>query len=374
MQVIETQKSTRIFGLDVIRAIAIVLVMLSHVNYLLNIGDPIATTLSGVFGYAGVELFFVLSGFLIGNILLKQYYNNQFSLKFVISFLKRRWLRTLPNYYLVLIINIFVATWFNFPTKHWYLMFFFCQNFYQHNIDFFKESWSLSVEEWTYILLPFVLLASVSFVKSLGKKWTFLITIILLIFLAHVLRYIHFLDNHITDMKIWNTNVRSIVLFRFDSIVFGVLLSWIYVFYKEFLYKYNVYLIIIAAHLFMMQFLILNVLKVDIISCPVYFAVFYFSLSSFIFMCTLPFFIFWISCKNIFSYPILFISKTSYAAYLLHYSLILVLLKYYNYYFDLSNTVVIVIYFGLTFGTSYLLYRFFELPIMNLRDKKQENS
>ena len=61
--------SQRIFGLDIFRAVAILLVVLGHGKFLLN-----GTILEG-FPYIkiidGVDLFFVLSGFLIGNILLK---------------------------------------------------------------------------------------------------------------------------------------------------------------------------------------------------------------------------------------------------------------------------------------------------------------
>ena len=58
----------------------------------------------------GVEIFFVISGFLIGKIIYRIIQKDDFSFNDVREFWKRRWFRTLPNYYLVLLINILL--WF----------------------------------------------------------------------------------------------------------------------------------------------------------------------------------------------------------------------------------------------------------------------
>jgi peptidoglycan/LPS O-acetylase OafA/YrhL len=70
--------------------------------------------------------------------------------------------------------------------------------------------------------------------------------------------------------------------------------------------------------------------------------------------------------------PIVFISVVSYSLYLLHYSVVLQLLKHYVSY-DAQNTFQLLgfvfAYVLLTFFLSYLLYRFYEKPLMDLRDK-----
>ncbi|WP_395057273.1 acyltransferase family protein [Flavobacterium sp.] len=371
MNTLETQNTTRIFGLDVIRALAILLVLFSHVYYLIDSSNPLVISLSGLSGFAGVELFFVLSGYLIGSILLRQYVADDFSLRSVFVFLKRRWFRTLPNYYLILFVNLGIAFLLGYPSQYWYKYFFFFQNFKTYSIGFFSESWSLSVEEWTYLMLPFSLFFALKFGNQLSKKWSFLSTILLLIILAHILRYFNMKNNDISTMEIWNTNLKSVVIYRFDTILYGVLLAWLHQFYSHFLDKYKVYFLILAAHLFVLQFVILNVLGVDIISCPVYFLVFYFTLSSMIFFLTLPYFIFWKTSESVFSKRITFISKTSYAVYLIHYSIVVVLFKYLlnQLFFQLPTSLILFVYLGITFSLSYILYRFYEKPIMNLRDE-----
>lgn len=85
----DIQNNNRIFGLDVIRATAILMVVFSHIYYLIDSSNPLLISISGLFGFFGVELFFVLSGFLIGTILLNKYMNENFSIKEIFSFLKR---------------------------------------------------------------------------------------------------------------------------------------------------------------------------------------------------------------------------------------------------------------------------------------------
>jgi peptidoglycan/LPS O-acetylase OafA/YrhL len=209
------------------------------------------------------------------------------------------------------------------------------------------------------------------FGNKFSKKATFLFTIILLIVLAHIFRYLSMKDSQVTTMEVWNTNIKSVVMYRFDTILYGVLLAWLHHFHGHFLDKYKVYFLILAAHLFVLQFVILNVLGVDIISCPIYFSVFYFTLSSMIFFLALPYFIFWKTSQSVFSRIISFVSKTSYAVYLIHYSIVVVVFKYVlsQLSLQLPTSLILFIYLGITFSLSYILYRFYEKPIMNLRDR-----
>lgn len=366
---VENQNSNRIFGLDFVRATAILFVVFSHIYYLIDDKNPILIALSGLFGYAGVELFFVLSGFLIGSILLKKYVENQFSKKELIAFLKRRWFRTLPSYYLVLIINIVLVFIFQYPNESIWKYFLFIQNLYQNNITFFTESWSLSIEEWTYIVMPLVLFIGGKLIDN--KKYAFLFFSIAIILFSHLLRFYNYSNNQVYDMETWNSHVKSIVLLRIDSIVFGFLIAWFYFFKKEQLKKYCVYLFIISIHLFFLQFLFMNLLGVEIITSPIYFHIFYFTLSSLTFALALPMFIFWKKSGGIFASITTFLSKISYSMYLLHYSIMSVVVKFIisELGLNFSKLIVISIYLTLTLSFSYILYRFYEKPLMDLRDK-----
>ena len=85
----------------------------------------------------------------------------------------------------------------------------------------------------------------------------------------------------------------------------------------------------------------------------------------------LPVFIYWKKSNSKISKVITGISKVSYSMYLLHYSIITVLLKklLYDKYLVLSTIFVVLLYFFGTVVFSYFLYRFYEKPMMQLRDK-----
>lgn len=369
----EIQIKSRIFGLDVLRSIAILSVVFSHGYYWLGLKNPLLLSISGLFGFIGVEIFFVLSGFLIGTILLKNFIKDEFTFSDVKIFLKRRWFRTLPNYFLVLLLNFGIALSFGFSLQNTWKYFFFFQNFSSNGITFFSESWSLSVEEWTYIFAAICFFISAKVFKSNKKKGFLLITILVICF-VHFLRWMKFQLAPIYDLTIWNTDIKAIVVYRIDSIFYGFLVAWIAYFYSHLLKKYSFYLIVIAAYLFLFQFVVLNVLDVTIVTKPVFYHVFYFTLTSVTIALSLPFFIQWNSTA-FFVKPITYISKISYSIYLLHYSIIGFLFKFVvdTYQIKLAAVYLIIIYLLITFLMSHVLYSFYEKPLTNLRDKTNSN-
>jgi peptidoglycan/LPS O-acetylase OafA/YrhL len=109
------------------------------------------------FGWTGVELFFVLSGFLIGTQLLEPVARGEApSLK---RFYLRRSLRILPPYLIVVALYLFVPAWTERPveTPAWRFLTF-TQNF-GLRLNGFSHAWSLCVEEHFYLLLPLTVLA-----------------------------------------------------------------------------------------------------------------------------------------------------------------------------------------------------------------------
>ncbi|SDF31112.1 Peptidoglycan/LPS O-acetylase OafA/YrhL, contains acyltransferase and SGNH-hydrolase domains [Massilia sp. PDC64] len=149
--------TSRLRGLDLLRATAILLVLMSH--YMGFVSHAPTFGVVGKVGWAGVDLFFVLSGYLIGNQLLAPAARGEpLSLK---AFFVRRLLRTLPNYYVVL------AVYWLFPgpplggssmAAPWRFLTF-TQNFGLAYGQTFTHSWSLCIEEQFYLLLPLVVLA-----------------------------------------------------------------------------------------------------------------------------------------------------------------------------------------------------------------------
>ena len=139
----------RNLGLDIARAAAITLVFASHT--VVDLVGPVGVTMLQWGGKAGVELFFSLSGFLIGQILIRMA-ESGISPRAVGGFLFRRWLRTLPLYYATLVVG---GWFFGIQNPHAYLL---LQNFYPAEPRVIVVSWSLVLEEYFYLFFPLAML------------------------------------------------------------------------------------------------------------------------------------------------------------------------------------------------------------------------
>ncbi len=211
--------SPRNAGLDLVRAIAVLLVMISH--WANNIGAWYGVT-APLFvrdaGAVGVDLFFGLSGFLIGRILLDLVDRGP-TWRAAGIFLLRRWMRTLPLYWLWLGVLILFLP----PTAGHHVlrrMILLLQNFawpMPPNF-FFAVSWSLTIEEWFYLGFGIALVATA---MLFGRRalWP-----VLLAFIAGplTLRFLVPAYHH------WSNGLWHSVVFSLDQVAYGVVLARIW--------------------------------------------------------------------------------------------------------------------------------------------------
>lgn len=198
----------RIAGLDLIRAAAILAVMVHHFRHLP--GVPVWFEWIGLRGYVGVDLFFVLSGWLIGGQLLRE--ARQSGRLDMPAFWARRWFRTLPSYYAMLF--LLVATGRiaigDTPT-----MTVFAQNY----LDPLRWllSWSLCIEEQFYLLLPVILGALLSARRSL--RWA---AVAVIVAFSPVLRLFEFPSMSRGSYANFLAYFYSPTHLRLDGLVLGV--------------------------------------------------------------------------------------------------------------------------------------------------------
>ncbi|QXP61769.1 acyltransferase family protein [Olleya sp. HaHaR_3_96] len=367
-----TANKQRIFGLDVVRALAILLILCSHSTILIfPESESILIKTIQFFGTIGVDLFFVLSGFLIGGILIKHIENKQTSFKHFTEFWMRRWLRTLPNYYLILLINIGLLFVFNTQIpKQLYKYFFFLQNFSNKQSDFFTESWSLTIEEFAYLIGPILLfLLGLIFKKS--GKWLFLGVTLLVISSAIFYRFIF--DVSITTIPhqfSWSKSLRKVVVYRLDSVYYGFLAAFIAFYYTSAWKRYKWLSFGLGVVLFVGVHVYIFIKSLDPDHFLFFFNVYYLSAVSISILLTFPLFSNWRS-SGILQKPITTISLWSYSIYLVNYSIVLLSIQHCVAISDLTTLTklgVLVGYWSATFVLSYLLFSFFEYPIIKFRD------
>jgi peptidoglycan/LPS O-acetylase OafA/YrhL len=231
---------TRLRELDFLRGIAILLVLLRHIFI-----SPYTTNL----GWIGVDLFFVLSGFLVSGLLFKEYI--KFGNIRPKLFLIRRGFKIYPIYFifygLYLVPKIINHS---FSIKGFIGDMTFTQNYISGWGYAYAASWSLSVEEHFYFLFTFFLWLGLRYNKkflqtdtntnSISNKyfeWTVII-LLLLILLFRVFSNLLF-----PNQLVRNSTMTHL---RIDSLLFGVLISYLFYFKKmnlEKLFVKNSYLL-----------------------------------------------------------------------------------------------------------------------------------
>lgn len=224
----------RNFGLDVYRTIAISAVLLAHCILLFVPIWPAKLATIYVLAF-GVEIFFALSGFLIGGILIRdvvEYPHSAGVPQKLLTFYAGRWLRTLPLYYLMLILSILLALllWPRLmtypPQVHWPTVianFTFLQNFRRNWTTLQPVSWSLAIEEWFYLLVPLAM-ALIARARRRRLRARLVLGIGVAIIMASlVYRSSDFLVNH-TD---WDFSTHKQIFMHLDALMFGLLAAWL---------------------------------------------------------------------------------------------------------------------------------------------------
>jgi peptidoglycan/LPS O-acetylase OafA/YrhL len=146
---VPNNRPKRQIELDFIRGIAILLVL--HFHYTKNVFFyPVKAIPVLNFGWAGVDLFFVLSGFLVGGLLCKEW--NQSGHINVGRFLKRRGFKIWPAYYFYILVEVIIH-------KHPLNSFLWQNtlNIQNYTGTSLAQTWSLAIEEHFYILLSVII-------------------------------------------------------------------------------------------------------------------------------------------------------------------------------------------------------------------------
>jgi peptidoglycan/LPS O-acetylase OafA/YrhL len=214
------EETKRIPQLDGLRGLAILMVFVNHAYRLQLL-------------WSGVDLFFVLSGFLITGILLEQ--RSRHALRgYLISFYERRARRILPPYILILCVVslLFGIRWMH----HWYLFL-----FLMNTSKFFQIIrpypllllWTLAVEEQFYLIWPMVVY------RSSGRVLAWLAASLVLA--APCMRYIA----TVAIASHWQ--IYTSTIFRMDLLAAGALMSLLWRNQRKVIERFGIYGLVVAG-------------------------------------------------------------------------------------------------------------------------------
>lgn len=365
----------RVFGLDLLRAMAILVVVYGHGLHFASPDLPMDLLALPILD--GVTLFFVLSGFLIGRILLKTINHEQFNGSMLLQFWIRRWFRTLPNYYFVLTL-IILATLLTgdqappMPENiaSYYL---FSQNLAWPHPEFFGEAWSLAIEEWFYLTIPLPLLL-VSMTRKIDLHrfmWFYIFAVIIgTMMLRFFLVSLHGYDNK----HDWDYGLKMLVVTRMDSLMFGVLGAYLSLYNKD-LWARASHPLIFWSGVGLLFFDRYMRLGADNMAYLNYFSL---TITPIATLLLLPKLSTWHTMPGPVGKAVTFISVNSYSMYLINQALVAEtlipalmpgLMHLLWRFGDHIHLIQFILFWLFTLAGSAFLYRFYEKPMTHLRDR-----
>jgi peptidoglycan/LPS O-acetylase OafA/YrhL len=231
----------KLLGLDHLRALAITYVLLFHYQIFVH---PDWVNKAGSFGWTGVDLFFVLSGFLISGQLFSAIAKGQpISMR---EFFIKRFFRIIPPY--LVILGLYLVFPFLREREHmaplWkYLTFTFNFGLDYIQIGTFTHSWSLCVEEQFYLVLPLTFWLF-GYFKSGRKAIYLLIALFLAGFAIRYFNWHYFVEPASTSDHFgafFNKYIYYSTINRLDGLLVGVSIAGAYTFYPAFKATINKY-------------------------------------------------------------------------------------------------------------------------------------
>lgn len=218
----------RLQRLDVLRGIAIVAVLGAHMHappadWPALLAAPLAFWHKN--GWLGVDLFFVLSGYLVSGLLFSEY--KKYGRLDVRRFLIRRGFKIYPAFYLLIAVTVSVhvlALGRHIPWKKVLVESFYLQSYFPE-YQLWGPTWSLSVEEHFYLFLPLVILAALRFSRDRQDPFGVLLPFGVCL-AAAVLGVRSWAALHPDGTPHWDLHIIWPTHHRMDALFFGVLISY----------------------------------------------------------------------------------------------------------------------------------------------------
>ena len=355
--------SSRLFGLDLYRASAIVLLLLANVLNAFQIANPGVAQFAPIVGFVSLEIFFVLCGFLLGKSFYGIFMSENFSANDALRFVKHRILRIVPLYVLVLLINLVIAFAMDYPISNSWSFFFLLQNFSKPIPAFFPESWGLPVIFFATLMFVALLTALSRIIGQKQKSLVFFLATVGLIAVFLWTKWLYHTQNTVTDITRWDTSLKTVAIFRFDSVYIGTLFACLCLQARVVWNQIKWVLAFVGFNGLVFLAFGIAIFQLDIESNAAFWNLFYLPLTTVILCCFLPMLTAWESAPKLLQKPITSLSRMAYSIYLVHFSIVLLLTEHWlQTDFSSSHSVWILsfIYIFVSLILGGLLYYLFE--------------
>lgn len=370
----------RLIYLDILRGFSVITVFIAHIllfipkDFFIQI-HSITWRITYLANYS-VDCFFALSGFLIGGSLLDY---EKYNFKSLYNYAIDRITRIFPCYYIIFLATVSVYIIFGYTYPLSYLLFI---QAYTNDLYFIGVAWTLSIEMFSYILMPFFLYIFQFKIKLLNNKY---INIILFIFIFILIESVYrYLSVSNAPGIVLDDAIRKMPHLRMDALFYGLGISCIRkafpVFYNKIASPIVFIIVILSIFIFLeWQYSDSFIQNTEFEKNKEIQSLIGFSLSGILSSAILPFL-----SKTTFNAGklcktksfFIYMSNISYPFYLVHLQVLSLSMSIY-YKIDISNTVLKYIFFismliisiKITFLASSFLHKYIENPSIRLRKK-----
>lgn len=315
------------FGIRLFLLMAVLLVLLANALYLFQFRVPFLSQFAPLAGFFGIESLLVLGGYGLYRSFKPVYLAENFGARSALGFVGKmlRWF--LPVYLIAVLANAVLAFVMDYAVPSLWQYLLLLQNAAAPIPAFFPESWPVPILFFALLLYPVLMLVFDIITAGNQKHAAAPVVSALVVFIFLWTKWLFNATHEDLDLTDWDTRIKTVALYRLDSVFYGIVAAWLLDFSKVMRLRWFWAVLGLCGLLFFSVGV--GFLRIDIAQHAFFWNVLYLPLASVVLALFLPLLHHWKNASGILAGAVSTLSPATFSIYLVHFSLVLLLLEQY---------------------------------------------